>query len=202
MLAETIRLNHGMDQVIMGLNRYGFGSQLAFSIYQAYKNESLDIIEENPYQLVEDIEGIGFKRADNLAEQIGIAADSPRRIRAAILHQIFQHAVQTGDTYVPAETLLQQTIRILETSRPIEIQPDQVATVIIQLVEEGKIQQEETNLYENSLYFSEWGSVIRSSAFSVVKKKSIILKKKCRRIFGVSKNIRHTVWTFARTSYR
>lgn len=73
----------------MGLNRYGFGSQLAFSIYQAYKNESLDIIEENPYQLVEDIEGIGFKRADNLAEQIGIAADSPRRIRAAILHQIF-----------------------------------------------------------------------------------------------------------------
>ncbi|HBK6942749.1 TPA: ATP-dependent RecD-like DNA helicase [Enterococcus faecium] len=157
MLAETIRLNHGMDQVIMGLNRYGFGSQLAFSIYQAYKNESLDIIEENPYQLVEDIEGIGFKRADNLAEQIGIAADSPRRIRAAILHQIFQHAVQTGDTYVPAETLLQQTIRILETSRPIEIQPDQVATVIIQLVEEGKIQQEETNLYENSLYFSEWG---------------------------------------------
>lgn len=53
--------------------------------------------------------------------------------------------------------MLQQTIRILETSRPIEIQPDQVATVIIQLVEEGKIQQEETNLYENSLYFSEWG---------------------------------------------
>lgn len=86
------------------------------------------------------------------------------------MHQIFQHAVQTGDTYVPAETLLQQTIRILETSRPIEIQPDQVATVIIQLVEEGKIQQEETNLYENSLYFSEWGSVIRSSAFSVVKR--------------------------------
>jgi exodeoxyribonuclease V alpha subunit len=157
LIAETIRLNHGMDQVIMGLNRYGFGSQLAFSIYQAYKNEALDIIQENPYQLVEDIEGIGFKRADNLAEQIGIAADSPRRIRAAVLHQIFQQAIQTGNTYVPAEDLLQQTIRLLETSRPIEITPDQAASVIIQLVEEGKIQQEETNLYENSLYFSEWG---------------------------------------------
>ena len=55
MIVETIRLNHGMDQVIMGLNRYGFGSQLAFSIYQAYKNEALDIIQENPYQLVEDV---------------------------------------------------------------------------------------------------------------------------------------------------
>lgn len=192
MIAETIRLNHGMDQVIMGLNRYGFGSQLAFSIYQTYKNEALDIIQENPYQLVEDIEGIGFKRADNLAEQLGIAADSPRRIRAAILHQIFQHAVQTGDTYVPAEMLLSQTIRILETSRPIEIQPDQVATVIIQLVEEGKIQQEGTNLYENSLFFSEWG--IGNSIQRLLSRKKEIkypekeVKKNIRRIekvFGI-----------------
>ena len=192
MIAETIRLNHGMDQVIMGLNRYGFGSQLAFSIYQTYKNEALDIIQENPYQLVEDIEGIGFKRADNLAEQLGIAADSPRRIRAAILHQIFQHAVQTGDTYVPAEMLLSQTIRILETSRPIEIQPDQVATVIIQLVEEGKIQQEGTNLYDNSLFFSEWG--IGNSIQRLLSRKKEIkypekeVKKNIRRIekvFGI-----------------
>ena len=179
MIAETIRLNHGIDQVIMGLNRYGFGSQLAFSIYQTYKNEALDIIQENPYQLVEDIEGIGFKRADNLAEQLGIAADSPRRIRAAILHQIFQHAVS-------------QTIRILETSRPIEIQPDQVATVIIQLVEEGKIQQEGTNLYENSLFFSEWG--IGNSIQRLLSRKKEIkypekeVKKNIRRIekvFGI-----------------
>ena len=192
MIAETIRLNHGMDQVIMGLNSYGFGSQLAFSIYQTYKNEALDIIQENPYQLVEDIEGIGFKRADNLAEQLGIAADSPRRVRAAILHQIFQHAVQTGDTYVPAEMLLSQTIRILETSRPIEIQPDQVATVIIQLVEEGKIQQEGTNLYDNSLFFSEWG--IGNSIQRLLSRKKEIkypekeVKKNIRRIekvFGI-----------------
>ncbi|MBF8807432.1 MAG: ATP-dependent RecD-like DNA helicase [Enterococcus lacertideformus] len=192
MIIETIRLNHGMDQVILGLNRYGFGSQLSFSIYQTYKNEALDIIQKNPYQLVEDIDGIGFKRADNLAEQLGIEADSPRRIRAAVLHQIFQQAVQTGDTYVLAETLLQQTIKILETSRPIEIQPDQVATVIIQLVEEGKIQQEETNLYENSLYFSEWG--IGNSIQRLLSRKKEIkyeekeVKKNIRRIekvFGI-----------------
>ncbi|MGC3221255.1 helix-hairpin-helix domain-containing protein, partial [Enterococcus faecium] len=78
------------------LNRYGLGCQLAFSNYQANKTESLDNNEENPYQLVEDIEGIWFKRADNLAEKIGIAADSPRRIRAAFLHQIFQHAGRPG----------------------------------------------------------------------------------------------------------
>ena len=55
-IVETIRLNHGMEQVIVGLNRYGFGSQLAFSIYQTYQEETLSVIQENPYQLVEDIE--------------------------------------------------------------------------------------------------------------------------------------------------
>ncbi|MBP2099278.1 ATP-dependent RecD-like DNA helicase [Enterococcus rivorum] len=156
-IVETIRLNHGMEQVIVGLNRYGFGSQLSFTIYQTYKEETLEIIQENPYQLVEDIEGVGFKRADNIAEQLGIQADSEKRIRAAICHEIFQHSIRSGNTYVEAEVLLQETIRTLENSRPVEISMDQVATEIIHLVEEGKIQQEETKLFENSLYFSEWG---------------------------------------------
>ena len=176
-IVETIRLNHGMDQVIVGLSQYGFGSQLSFAIYQAYQNEALDIIHENPYQLVEDIEGVGFKRADNLAEQLGIGAQSPQRIRAAIVHQIFQQSVQTGNTYIEAKQLLEQTIRLLETSRPVEIVPDDVANVILQLVEEGKIQQEETKLYENSLYFSEWG--IGSSIHRLLaRKKEITYDKK------------------------
>ncbi len=157
MIIDTIRQNHGMDQVIVGLNRYGFGSQLSFAIYQAYRNEALSIIEENPYRLVEDIEGIGFKRADGIAEQLGIEAIAPQRFRAAILHQIFAHALQSGDTYSDAQDLLEQTLRLLETSRPVEIPPEALANVIIELVEEGKIQQEETKLYENSLYFAEWG---------------------------------------------
>ncbi|MDH6365774.1 exodeoxyribonuclease V alpha subunit [Enterococcus sp. PF1-24] len=156
-ILETLRLNHGMDQVIVGLSRYGFGSQLSFAIYQFYRNEALTVIEENPYQLVEDIEGIGFKRADNIATQLGIAPDTPQRIRAAILHQNFQHAMETGDTYIEAEMLLNQVIDLLESSRPVEISVNQVVDCIIQLVEEGKIQQEETKLYESSLFFSEWG---------------------------------------------
>ena len=156
-IIETIRQNHGMEQVIVGLNRYGFGSRLSFTIYQTYKEETLTIINENPYQLVEDIEGVGFKRADTIAEQLGIAPGSDQRIRAAITHEIFQHSVRSGNTYVEAEVLLQETIQILETSRPYEISLDQVADQIIQLTEEGKIQQEGTKLFENSLYFSEWG---------------------------------------------
>lgn len=61
-IVDTIRQNHGMEQIIVGLSRYGFGSHLSFAIFQTYRNEALEIIAENPYQLVEDIEGIGFKR--------------------------------------------------------------------------------------------------------------------------------------------
>lgn len=172
MILDTLRANHGMEQVVAGLNRYGFGSRLAFSIYQTYKNEAMTIIQENPYQLVEDIEGIGFKRGDQLAEQLGIAADSPQRIRAAILHEIFQSSVQTGNTYIEAQQLLVRVIELLESSRPVEITPDQAANVILELVEEGKVQQEGTKLYENSLYFSEWG--IASSIQRLLKRKKEI----------------------------
>ncbi|MDV7736688.1 SF1B family DNA helicase RecD2 [Enterococcus casseliflavus] len=177
MILDTVRQNHGMDQVIVGLSRYGFGSQLSFAIYQAYKNEALAIIEENPYQLVEDIEGIGFKRADRIAEQLGIEASSPQRFRAAVLHQIFAQSLQTGNTFIHAQDLLEQTLRLLETSRPIEIAPDDLASTIIQLVEEGKIQQEETRLYENSLYFSEWG-IASSIERLLSRKKEIVYPEK------------------------
>lgn len=177
MILDTVRQNHGMDQVIVGLSRYGFGSQLSFAIYQAYKNEALAIIEENPYQLVEDIEGIGFKRADGIAEQLGIEASSLQRFRAAVLHQIFAQSLQTGNTFIHAQDLLEQTLRLLETSRPIEIAPDDLASTIIQLVEEGKIQQEETRLYENSLYFSEWG-IASSIERLLSRKKEIVYPEK------------------------
>ncbi|KAF9404383.1 hypothetical protein HW555_014357, partial [Spodoptera exigua] len=183
-IIETIRLNHGMEQVIVGLNRYGFGSQLSFTIYQTYKEETLDIIHENPYQLVEDIEGIGFKRADNIAEQLGIGADSDKRVRAAITHEIFQHSIRSGNTYVEAELLLKDTIQTLENSRPVEISMDQVAEQIIHLVEENKMQQEGTKLFENSLYFSEWG-IGTSIQRLLSRKKEIKYAKK-----EIEKNIR------------
>lgn len=156
-IAEIVRANQGMDEIVVGLSQYGFGSQLSFAIYQMYRGQALSIIAENPYQLVEDIEGIGFKKADQLAEQLGIAATSDKRLRAAVLHQVFQSALQSGDTYVKADTLLDDTLTLLEKSRPVEINPEQLADVIIALTEEDKIQQEATRIYENSLYFAEIG---------------------------------------------
>lgn len=198
-IVETIRQNHGMEQIIVGLSRYGFGSQLSFAIFQTYRNEALEIIAENPYQLVEDIERIGFKKADSLAEQLGIAADSPQRIRAAIFHQVNEDANQSGDTYVEAQQLLSEVLQLLETARPVEISPDQIANMIIQLVEEEKIQQEATKIYENTLFYSEWGiasSIERLLAHKkeinypqkVIDKKLRIIEKQLKITYGDSQD--------------
>lgn len=157
LILDTLRANHGMEQVLLGLNQYGFGSQLAFSIYQTYKEETLSVLQENPYQLVEDIEGIGFKRADQLAEQLGIEAQATQRIRAAILHEVLQHALRSGDTYIEKAPLIAAVAETLEKSRPIEIALDQIAEALTELIVQGKVQAAENKIFENSLYFSEQG---------------------------------------------
>lgn len=176
-LVDTLKKNYGMEQVVIRLNEMGFGNQLAFSIYQFYKEKTLEIIEENPYQLVEDIDGVGFKKADNLAEKIGIEADSPRRIRAAIIHELFQDCLASGNTYMEAKQLLGVTLTTLESSRAVEINPEAIADEIIRLGEEEVIVQEGTRLYEKSLYFSEIG-MTTSIRHMLKRKKKIVYKEK------------------------
>ncbi|MEG2505046.1 MAG: helix-hairpin-helix domain-containing protein, partial [Carnobacterium sp.] len=157
LLAETLQAGDGMEKIIIGLNGYGFGSQLAFSIYQTYQEETLEIIQENPYQLVDDIENIGFKKADAIAEQLGFAADSPARIRAAILYALNELCLGRGDTYTLAEPLLEESLRVLEESRSVMIDPDFVANELIGLLEERRLVEHQEKLYLHSLYAAEWG---------------------------------------------
>ncbi|MDR3156420.1 MAG: ATP-dependent RecD-like DNA helicase [Lactobacillales bacterium] len=157
MILEVLRQNCGMDKIIVGLNQFDFGSQLAVTIYNIYKSETLEIIQKNPYRLVEDVEGIGFKKADAIADQVGIAYDSSERIRAAILHELFQYSMTTGDTYIEADRLLPMVQKTLESSRKGVIEPEIIAKQIIFLGEEGKIHHDETKLFEKSLFYAEHG---------------------------------------------
>jgi len=184
-LLETLRLNYGMEKIIIGLNDLGFGSQLSFAIYQKYKNQTLEIIQNNPYQLVEDIDGIGFGKADLLAEQVGISADSPARIQAAILHTVLQQSLDNGDTYIEADDLLTLTQALLESARPVEIRMDAIANEILALVEDERIQQDGLKLAENSLHFAEIG--IASSIERLLSRKKEIDYKKTDIEKGIKK---------------
>jgi exodeoxyribonuclease V alpha subunit len=158
-IIETLLMNQGLEQVMMALNKLGFGSQLSLKIYQVYKDETLSIINQNPYQLVEDIEGIGFTRADELGRKMGIEGNHPARIKAACLFSLEQLCLQEGHVYIEAEDLLKAVKKLLEQSQPTSIEFTEISREIIHLAEEGKLIVEEQRLYLPSLYFSEKGIV-------------------------------------------
>ena len=154
---EKLQLNYGTERVLAQLANYGIPNKLAFQIQDFYKEETLQIVESAPYQLVEDIQGMGFKIADQLAEELGIASDAPERFRAGLVHSLLTLSLETGDTYVEAKELLQATIQLLEASRPVELDPASVAQELASLIEEDKVQNIDTKIFNNSLFFAEEG---------------------------------------------
>ena len=152
-----LRQNYGTERVLAKLSEYGISNKLAFQIQNFYKEETLEIVEHYPYQLVEDIQGIGFKIADQLAQSLGIESTAPERFRAGLLHTLLTQSMERGDTYLEAKELLEHTIELLESSRQIELDPNSVADELAHLIEEDKVQNVDTKIFENSLFFAEEG---------------------------------------------
>ncbi|MBB4825805.1 exodeoxyribonuclease V alpha subunit [Sporosarcina luteola] len=156
-LTSVLQQNLGLERTIVQLNDWGFGPQLAMRIYQTYREESIERLTENPYRLIEEVEGIGFQRADELGRQLGMTGQHPSRVKAAILHYMNQTVQSAGHVYLLADDVLPEVKRMLEASQPEEIPFDRISQSIIELVEEAKLCAEERKLYIPSLYFSELG---------------------------------------------
>ncbi|WP_425454272.1 SF1B family DNA helicase RecD2 [Peribacillus asahii] len=159
-LYDTLLENEGLEQVMIALNQYGFGPQLSMKIYQMYKQDTVSVIQNNPYKLVEDIEGIGFGRADELGFQLGISGGHPDRIKAACLYCLDTQCMQDGHVYMEAEELLESVQRLLEENKRDVIEFTDISSEIIKLEAERKIVVEETRIYLPALYFSEKGIVM------------------------------------------
>ncbi|MFD1927346.1 ATP-dependent RecD-like DNA helicase [Sporosarcina siberiensis] len=156
-LVSVLEQNMGLERTIIQLNEWGFGPQIAMRIYQTYREDSLSLLTENPYRLTDEIEGVGFQRADDLGKNLGIIGDHPSRIKAAILYSMNQAVQSEGHVYLDGEEVLPLVKRLLEMSQSFEIQFNSISDAIIQLVEEGKIAVEGRRIYLPSLYFSEIG---------------------------------------------
>ncbi|WP_419715123.1 ATP-dependent RecD-like DNA helicase [Heyndrickxia oleronia] len=158
-LYDKLIEHQGLERVMIGLNQFGFGPQISMKIYQVYKEQSLEIIQKNPFQLVEDIEGIGFGRADEIGKQLGLVGNHPDRIKAACMYTLEQECLQNGHVYMDSEDLLPKVKKLLEESQPITIEYTDISAEIIKLAEEEKLIGETQKLYIPSLYYSEKGIV-------------------------------------------
>jgi len=110
-----------ISNIMVFLQNKGISATYAVKIYKQYKDQSIAVIEENPYRLAQDIWGIGFKMADQIAQKSGIAPDCKRRIVAAMLHTI-QTTASDGNLYIQLEDLKKETAELLELELE-EIQP-------------------------------------------------------------------------------
>ena len=159
MLYDSLMEHQGLEQVMVALNQYGFGPQLSMRIYQAYKEEALNIIQKNPYQLVEDVEGIGFGRADELGFQLGISGNHPDRIKAGCLYILENESIQNGHVFILAQYLLEKVKQLLEENQRDTIEFTDISSEIVFLGEAGKLVVEEKRIYLPSLYYAEKGLV-------------------------------------------
>lgn len=111
-ISEQVEEKKEMRQAMMFLQEYGISMNLAVKIYQEYGPRLYSVLKENPYQLADDIPGVGFKMADEIARKVGIFTDSDFRIKCGVLYTLLQ-ATANGHTYLPEEALLAQASELL-----------------------------------------------------------------------------------------
>jgi exodeoxyribonuclease V alpha subunit len=126
-IAAQVEEKRDVRDALLFLQRYGISNRQAIRIWDTYGMEMYGILKENPYRLAEDIDGIGFARADEIATRIGILPDSDFRIRSGILYCLSQ-TLGEGSSYLPRPILIQRTRELLKVpEESIDIQLDNLA---------------------------------------------------------------------------
>ncbi len=134
------------------LQKYGISNTYSLKIFQKYGAGLYEVVKNNPYKLAEDITGIGFKLADEIAKNVGVASNSPERIKAGILYALSQ-ATANGHSYLPEQNLLSVAAQLLsvEAEEILNNIMDMMIDkrIIIKEMEEGKV------IYNAALYYME-----------------------------------------------
>ena len=147
-IAAQMEERKDLRDALVYLQQFGISNTLAIRIFDTYGTNLYGILKENPYKLAEDIDGIGFKIADEIASRIGIHTDSDYRIRSGILYTLLQ-AVGEGHCYLPIEQLLQRAEQLLQVPA-VYIEP-QLANLVL----DKKLVIKEEKVYAYTYYYAE-----------------------------------------------
>ena len=152
-IGEQVEAKKEMRQAMMFLQEYGISMNLAVKIYQEYGPRMYSILKENPYRLADDIPGVGFKMADEIAQRAGLFTDSDYRIKSGIFYTLLQ-AVGNGHTYLPEKELKANAAELLQ------IHPEDMDKHLMDLQMEKKIivkglPEGERIIYSSQYYYLE-----------------------------------------------
>ncbi|MBI2914862.1 MAG: ATP-dependent RecD-like DNA helicase [Firmicutes bacterium] len=112
-IAQGLQEHREIQDVMVFLRGHGVSPGFATRIFRRYGKRTVEMVRENPYRLAEDVLGIGFRTADKIAQDLGVAPDSPKRIAAHLVH-LLNEGVADGHVFVPEEDLIETTGNILE----------------------------------------------------------------------------------------
>lgn len=147
-IAVQLEEKKDLREAMIFLQQYGISNTLAVKIYETYGQEVYGVMKENPYRLAEDISGVGFRIADEIAGRIGIHTDSDYRIRSGVFYTL-QQAVGEGHCYLPRETLLKKASDLLR------IDPVNIGPQMDNLMMDKKIIIKGDKIFASNYYYAE-----------------------------------------------
>lgn len=147
-IAEQMEERRDLRDALVYLQQFGISNTLAIRIFDNYGVNLYGVLKENPYKLAEDIDGIGFKIADEIASKIGIHTDSDYRIKSGILYVLLQ-AVGEGHCYLPIDDLLRRAVALLQVSME-SIEPQ-----LSNMMMDKRIVIKNEKVYAYSYYYAE-----------------------------------------------
>ena len=151
-IADQVNAKRDLREAMIFLQQYGINMNLAVKIYNKYGGEIYSVLKENPYRMADDIDGVGFKTADEIAARVGIKTDSDFRIKSGIQY-VLQQAAMDGHTYLPMEELTRRAVYLLG------VESSQVEAHYMNLAMDRKIvmqlKDDITQIYANTFYYME-----------------------------------------------
>lgn len=115
-IVEAFAKQKDIRDTLVFLGTYGIGRGLALKIHGRYGERTMAVLQKDPYRLVRDVHGVGFRTADIIARKLGLPEDAPERVRAATRH-VLEEATTQGHCYLPVEELVRETGKLL--ARPV-----------------------------------------------------------------------------------
>ncbi len=150
-ITSSFREQKKIKEIMVFLLSYGVSSLFATKIYKAYGDETIEKIRENPYRLVEDIFGIGFRTADSIAANLGIKEDSLLRIKAGIRYVLAEGAGE-GHTFLPRHVLEEKATKVLNADT------EAIKMALQSLDNENKVVIQNSAVYFPPFYYAEKGA--------------------------------------------
>ncbi len=153
-IAKSFEEQRDIKEVMLFLQQYGISTNYSMKIFKKYGDKTMETIGENPYRLADEIIGIGFRMADNVAKKMGVDPESPYRVMSGIKY-VLSHFNLEGNTYAPKDELIDRTAEILA------VQPELVEENINILNINGDIHQENIDgtiaVFPMAFYYAETG---------------------------------------------